>query len=177
MEKVIENISFSNRLERATWQLIYLFFFRCTPNFFFKWRVFILRFFGADVSWKARVYPSAKIWLPKNLKMAEGSCIASGVNVYNVAFVTLEKGAIVSQFSHICTATHNINSKNFDLLKAPITFEETCWIAADVFVGPGVTIGKGSVCYARSVVIKSTEPFGIYGGNPVKMIGYRKIQK
>jgi len=39
---------------------------------------------------------------------------------------------------------------------------------------PGVTIGKGAVVYAGSVVAKSVPPYTVVGGNPAKPIKERK---
>ena len=45
--------------------------------------------------------------------------------------------------------------------------------AADAFVGPGVTIGKGAIVGARSVVVKNVEPWVVVAGNPAKEIKKR----
>ncbi|MGE9905782.1 DapH/DapD/GlmU-related protein [Streptococcus alactolyticus] len=37
-----------------------------------------------------------------------------------------------------------------------------CWIGADVIILPGVTIGRGCVIVAGSVVIKDVEPNSLY---------------
>ena len=61
------------------------------------------------------------------------------------------------------------------LVTAPIIIEDQAWIAADVFIGPGVTIGQGAVIGARSAVFKDVEPWTIVGGNPAKLIKKREI--
>ena len=53
---------------------------------------------------------------------------------------------------------------------APITIEDDCWIAANVVITAGVTIGKHSVVGAGSVVTKSIAPFSVATGNPAKTI-------
>lgn len=39
---------------------------------------------------------------------------------------------------------------------------------------PGVCIGTGSIVAAGAVVTKNVEPYSIVGGNPAKIIKYRK---
>lgn len=51
---------------------------------------------------------------------------------------------------------------------APVIFEDFVTIGTNVVVFPGVTLGKGSVVGAGSIVTKSTEPWMIYVGIPSK---------
>lgn len=60
------------------------------------------------------------------------------------------------------------------LSKKGITIEDDVWLGAGVKVLDGVTIGKGCVVGANSVVTKSLEPYGVYVGIPAKLLKYRK---
>lgn len=53
---------------------------------------------------------------------------------------------------------------------APIMIEDECWIAANVVIVAGVTIGKHSVIAAGSVVTKDVPPYSVAAGNPAKII-------
>ena len=55
-----------------------------------------------------------------------------------------------------------------------IQIEENCFIGDSVIILPGVTIGKGSVVGAGSVVTKDIPPGNIAAGNPCKVICLRK---
>ena len=46
-------------------------------------------------------------------------------------------------------------------------------LGTNVVVHPTVTIGEGSVVGSNSLVLKSTEPWGIYAGTPAIKIGER----
>lgn len=52
----------------------------------------------------------------------------------------------------------------------PIIIEDDCWIAANVVITSGVTIGKHCVIAAGSVVTKDIPPYTVAGGNPAKPI-------
>lgn len=54
-----------------------------------------------------------------------------------------------------------------------IIIEDDVWIAAGCQILDGVTIGKGSIIAAGSVVNKSVEPYSIVGGVPAKLIKRR----
>lgn len=55
-----------------------------------------------------------------------------------------------------------------------VKIEDDCWIAANSIILAGVTIGKGSVVAAGSVVTKDIPPYSIAAGVPAKVIGSRK---
>ena len=51
-----------------------------------------------------------------------------------------------------------------------ITIEDGVWIGASCTILPNVTIAKGCVIAAGSVVTQSTEPNGLYAGVPARRI-------
>ena len=56
----------------------------------------------------------------------------------------------------------------------PVIIEDNVWVASNAIVLPGVTISKGSVIAAGSIVTKSTEPLSINAGNPARFIRIRE---
>lgn len=154
------HLSCRNKVGRFLWQVVYLLAFRPTPIFCHAWRSFLLRVFGANLGSGVHVYPTAKIWAPWNLKMGAGSCLAGNVDCYNIATVTLGEGATVSQYSYLCTATRDYMDPTLPLLTAPIALGARAWVAVDVYIGPGVNIGEGSVVAARASIFKDV-PAGV----------------
>lgn len=53
---------------------------------------------------------------------------------------------------------------------AKIVVEDDCWIAANVVLTSGITIGKHCVIAAGSVVTKDIPPYSVAAGNPAKPI-------
>ncbi len=53
---------------------------------------------------------------------------------------------------------------------APIVIENDCWIASDVKILGGVTVGRGSVIGAGSVVTRSIPAGVLAAGNPCRVI-------
>jgi acetyltransferase-like isoleucine patch superfamily enzyme len=51
---------------------------------------------------------------------------------------------------------------------------EDCWIGGNAMLLPGVTIGRGCVVGAGSVVTKNVPDFTIVAGNPARIV--RKIE-
>lgn len=52
----------------------------------------------------------------------------------------------------------------------PVTVESSCWLASNVVVCGGVTIGEGSVIGAGSVVTRDVPPNTLAAGNPCRVI-------
>ncbi|ASM48732.1 chloramphenicol O-acetyltransferase [Pseudoalteromonas espejiana DSM 9414] len=56
---------------------------------------------------------------------------------------------------------------------APVYIEDDVWIGRRVIILPGVSIGKGCVLGAGSVIAKDIPPYSIVVGNPGKVIRNR----
>jgi putative colanic acid biosynthesis acetyltransferase WcaF len=166
-------ITRGNRLRRALWKLVQATLYRWSPTALHGWRSFLLRCFGARVGRGAHPYPGARIWAPWNLTMEEDSCLADQVDCYCVAPIHLGAHATVSQYSYLCSASHDYRDPSMPLIIAPIVIESEAWVAADVFVGPGVRIGAGAVVGARSSVIQDVESWQVVAGVPAIPRGMR----
>jgi putative colanic acid biosynthesis acetyltransferase WcaF len=168
--------SFANKLARALWGIVWMTLFRASPKICHSWRRFLLRLFGAQIARTAYVYPSCRIWAPWNLKMGDYSCLSHHVDCYCVNEVRIGAHATVSQYSYLCTASHDESDPGMKLITAPITIADQAWISADVFVGPGVTVGEGTVVGARSSVFKSLPPWQICYGSPARAVRQRILR-
>jgi acetyltransferase-like isoleucine patch superfamily enzyme len=62
------------------------------------------------------------------------------------------------------------------LQKPAIRIGQGVWIAAQAFIGPGVTIGDNCVIAARAVVTKDVPSGMVAGGNPAKVIKPRLMR-
>jgi putative colanic acid biosynthesis acetyltransferase WcaF len=167
--------TFWNRLYRTLWSIFWVLLCSWTPPYFRKWRIFILKLFGAKIGRQCDVRRTAKVWSPKNLIMKNKTMLADGVICYNVANITLNEGALVSQRAFLCSASHNLQEKNFLLIAKPIILDKNSWIASEAFVGPGVFAGEGSVLAARAAAFSDLEPWFVYRGNPAVKLRARNF--
>ncbi|MEQ1770191.1 MAG: putative colanic acid biosynthesis acetyltransferase [Devosia sp.] len=166
--------SLGNRMRRAIWAVTWRLLGTWTPVPLHGWRRFLLRLFGAQLAATARIYPGVSVWYPPHLTMAERATLGPGVICYCMAPVTLEPYALVSQRAHLCTGTHAIDDANFQLYAEPITLGARSWVAAEAFVGPGVTLEEGAVLGARGVATRDLEPWTVYAGNPARKLRQRQ---
>ncbi len=56
---------------------------------------------------------------------------------------------------------------------SPIIIGNDVWIASNVKIKQGVTIGDGAVLATECFVTKDVPPYALVGGNPAKIIKYR----
>ncbi len=166
---VVPAPDFGDRARRFVWTVVWCVLFRPTPVRFFRWRCFLLKLFGARISQPAYPYPGARIRSPWNLTLEAGSCLAGGVECYNVAPVHLKANALVSQRAYLCTASHDFDDPGFPLVAGPITIGAGAWVAAQAFVGPGIDIGEDAVALARSVVVADVPAGAVVAGNPARI--------
>jgi len=167
--------SLGHRVERAFWNVTWAVFGRWSPIPAFGWRNFLVRLFGGRIHRTAKIYPSVTIWYPRNLEMAEYTCLGKGVDCYSMALIRLEAFSLVSQGASLCAGTHDVDDDHFQLIVKPITIGKKAWVAAGAFVGPGVAVGDGAVLGARGVTTKSLQPMTIYAGNPARSLRLRGI--
>lgn len=157
-------------LRRWLWALVQATVFRWSPRPWHGFRAKLLKLFGAEIPAPSQVviFPSAKITFPWKLTLAPRAMIGRHVIIYNLARVTLGYGANISQHAHLCAGTHDFTQWSMPLVTKPITIGTNAWIAADVFIGPGVTIGDLAVIGARSVVLKDQPARMICAGHPCR---------
>lgn len=143
----------------------------------FFWRSFLLRMFGAEVGKNVNIYPSAKIYMPWNLKIGEFSSIGEWALIYNLGEIEIGKSVTISHKAQLCSGTHDYKNASLPLIKKRIYICDYVWICTEAFIGPGCVIGKGSVVGAKSVVVKNVGNWGVFVGNPARFIKKREILK
>lgn len=160
------SFSIKNRTARTVWNAVYLVFLRYSPKSFHGWRIFWLRIFGARIGRGVHIYPHVKVWAPWNIELKDECGIGNGVILYSQDKITIGCRAIISQGTHLCAGTHDYSKPGFPLITKPIVIHDFAWLAAEVFVHPGVSIGEGAVIGARSVVVHSMPEWQICSGFP-----------
>lgn len=92
--------------------------------------------------------------------------------------ITIGNNVMISPRVSIYAENHNfqhidIPMKEQGVTKKAVIIEDDCWIAANSIILAGVTVGKGSIISAGSVVTKDVPPYSIVGGVPAKIIKKR----
>lgn len=136
-------------------------------------RTRVMRLAGFDISRKTTIWAGANL-RSKRIRMGPGVFV--NVGFYHDGYDWLEVGCNVriGPYVRILTATHNIGPPHqrclIEVVGMPVRIGDGCWIGAGVTIMPGVTIAEGCVIGATSLVLKSTEPNGLYAGTPARRI-------
>ncbi|WP_171036512.1 putative colanic acid biosynthesis acetyltransferase [Dyadobacter sediminis] len=152
------------------WWIIQALFFKTSPQFMYGWRRFLMRLFGAKIGKGVILRPSVHTQFPWKVTIGDYSWIGDHAVLYSLGPITIGSNVVISQKSYLCTGSHDYLKNDFPIYSEPIHIENECWLATDVFVGPGVTIGRGTVVGARSSVFKSLPGNKICTGSPAKPV-------
>ena len=135
-----------------------------------RWKAWILRAFGAKIGTRVVIRSRVNITMPWRLELGDDVWIGDDVMIQSLDRVTIASNCCVSQRSFLCTGSHDFSSEMFSLITKPIVVEERCWVGAQSFIGPGVTMKMGSRTLAGAVVIRNVEQGTAVAGVPAKPI-------
>lgn len=161
------------KVARTLWMFVSATLFRWSFHNWYGWRRWLLRSFGATVGQRVRVRPTVRIEIPWNVTIGDDSIVGDFAILYSLGIITIGQRSVISQYAHLCAGTHDYTSPAFPLVKLPITVGNEVWIAADAFVGPGVTVGDRAVVGARTTVTKDVRPGDVVVGPSARAIKNR----
>ena len=117
---------------------------------------------------------------PENIVIGDG-CILNGGRIFASpnAKIIIGDNCLISYEVHMRTDAHNYEDRNIimkdqGMREADIVIGNDVWIGYGAQVMSGVKMADVSVLGAGSVLTRDTEPYGVYGGVPARLIKYRK---
>jgi putative colanic acid biosynthesis acetyltransferase WcaF len=132
---------------------------------------------GAKIGARVHIYPTAKIAMPWNLEIGDDSAIADNSLIYNLGKVKIGKRVTISHNTQLCAGTHDYKDTSFPLIRAPVNISDEAWICTQALIGPFVTVGRGAIVGAGSVVTRDVPDAAIVAGNPARPISSRAPAK
>ena len=84
-------------------------------------------------------------------------------------YVSIAGGVYILTHSNPTTPLREILGPESNVL-APVNIKRGAWIAINVVILPGVTIGECAIVATGSVVTKDVPPYCLVGGTPAKVI-------
>ncbi len=116
-----------------------------------------------------------EVYGPRNIFVGARSIINAGCIIDGRGGpLRIAEDVDIGTQTNIWTLEHDANSDEHRAVGAAVTIEDHVWIASRVTSLPGVTLGRGAVAGAGSVVTSSVEPLTIVGGVPAKPIASRR---
>lgn len=135
-------------------------------------RIGLLRLFGAKIGKRCRFMHAIRVKYPWELEVGDHCWFGEGLWIWNHAPVKVGSHVCLSQNVFVSSGSHAV-STDMVLRVAPIVIEDGVWVSSGCVVQMGLTIGRSAVVTPLSVVHKSLEAEGIYGGNPCRFIKWR----
>jgi acetyltransferase-like isoleucine patch superfamily enzyme len=113
-----------------------------------------------------------RIFIGNNVYLGEYSVLTSNEEIEIGDNVLISPHNDIVDFNHIYQdPTKPVNEQG--VIAKKITIEEDVWIGSGCKILMGVTIGKGAVVGAGSIVTKDVSPCHVVVGNPAKTIKVR----
>lgn len=146
------------------------------PFYFFR-NIYYKNIMGIEIDKKSSIH--MKVFIEgtyrgiKRLKIGKNVSIGRRTYLDSRGGVEIGNNVSISPDVKIITASHEVNCKEFTYLKKKIMIQDYVWIGTGAIILPGVTIEKGAVIAAGSVVTKDVKAFTVVAGNPAKFIKNR----
>ena len=157
------------QVARVAWGAVSI-LFRFSPRPLWGWRRWLLRRFGATVGDQAHIHPTVRITMPWNLSLGTGCSVGDRAILYALGPIEIGARTTISQGAHLCAGTHDHRLAERPLLTPPIRVGADSWVAAEAFIGPGVTVGSTCIVGARAVVMRSVPNGQTVVGNPARSL-------
>jgi maltose O-acetyltransferase len=144
---------------------------------FRKIRYYLCRRLFRHCGKNVNVEKSANFGSGKNISIGDNSGLGINCNINGT--VTLGNYVMMGPNVRIISRYHNHERIDIPMQKQgvgvkPVNIGSDIWIGANVIILPGVTIGDGVIIGAGAIVTKDVPDYAIVGGNPAKVIKFRK---
>lgn len=109
----------------------------------------------------------SKIWSAEKITIGDRVLISHNVNIHDNISHSLN--AVERHEDFVCFVENTI-PKTYNLRAQEIIIEDDAWIGFNATVMKGVTIGKGAIVGANTMITKDVPPYAVVVGNPAKVI-------
>ncbi len=122
--------------------------------------------FGKPLPDRAIVHPPFYCTYGLGTELGERTSVGQACSFLDLGGITIGARTMISPKVTLVTEGHPVElAERYDFLTvAPIVIEEDVWVGAAATVLPGVTIGRGSVIGAGTVVAKDVPPMTVVTG-------------
>ena len=124
------------------------------------------------------VEPTFKCEFGKNIYIGNDVYINFGAVLLDCSRITIGNNVLIGPNVGMYSANHSLDPEERAqgaLIGGRITIGDKAWIAGDVKIMAGVTIGEGAVVGARACVFRDVEAWTVVGGNPARFIKKRVL--
>ncbi|HEY1194871.1 WcaF family extracellular polysaccharide biosynthesis acetyltransferase [Flavobacterium sp.] len=163
----------ASKVKEMLWYVTKVVFFLSAIPYPSKFKVFLLKVFGAKVGKGLVIKPRVNIHFPWKLIVGDNCWIGEEVFLLNFELLTIGNNVCISQKVFVCGGNHDYKDPTMPYRNGVIVLEDGSWVGASSFVGPNVKIGINTIVSVGSVVTKSLPENGVFSGNPLQLVKER----
>lgn len=122
-----------------------------------------------------KIWDNVHIDCPSKLEIDDNVSINRGTILNAGGKIKISKNVLIGPNCVIYSQNHRfddrfkpINEQGYSY--ASVFIAENVWIASNVIILPGVSIGKNSIIAAGAIVTKDVEENSLMAGNPAKLV-------
>jgi maltose O-acetyltransferase len=136
-------------------------------------RIHAWRLLGSTIDDDVVIGPGVRIRIPSNVTIGAGTLIAGRAWIDSWAPVRIGRNVLVDDDLMLLTASHLVDSLDFEADVRPISIGDYAWLPVRIIVLPGVTVGEAAVIGSGSVVTHDVPPYSVAAGTPARVKGER----
>ena len=110
----------------------------------------------------------SRIWSGEKITIGDHVLISHNVNIMDTN--SHEISHLERSEGYYNLITEGFPQKKGNILTSEVKIDDYVWINFNVIILKGITIGKGAIIAAGSIITKNVEPFTLVGGNPAVVI-------
>jgi acetyltransferase-like isoleucine patch superfamily enzyme len=130
----------------------------------------VMRF---EIGEHSYIFTGARFDGRDNFRLGNNSTINERCRLDNRGGLTIGQNVSISAETCILTADHNPHDSTFAGRNRAVVIEDYVFIGTRALILPGVTLGRGSVVGAGSVVTRDVGQLSVVAGSPARQIGER----
>ncbi len=113
--------------------------------------------------------PDTKIWAMEKIELGARVIISHGAQIFDNNSHSLSAQDRHDRFRELRTAGRHLQPEQVS--HKPVRIEDDVWIGFNSAILKGVTIGRGAIIGACSVVTSDVPPYAVMVGNPARKVG------
>ncbi len=110
-------------------------------------------------------------WKGGKIEIGEGTTINYGTSISAASAVRIGRDCLIGTYVNIMDCNfHNLSDRSWNMEAEPIVIEDGVWLGNRCMIMKGVTVGRGSVVAACSLVTKNVPPYTMVMGVPARVV-------
>lgn len=137
-------------------------------------RRFFYRMHGIKIGRGSTIHMHARFYDPRNITIGEDSIVGEFAVLDGRDKLIIGDHVDIASEVMIYNSKHDSNDPDFRTINGKVLIKDYVFVGPRAIILPGITIGKGAVVAAATVVTKDVPAYAIVAGVPARIIGERK---